>query len=145
MSEKIKEFLSKVHSTKNDLPIYATIIVRPGKKVVDIKIKKEEANILKIIAHEEKSKKSKKSTGWFVHSFHIPIKNIGLAPDAKNKEILANLSNPVRIPNKPTRTFVEDILRKYINILPDKKKHYFKTERYKKKKVMQTGVKLKGF
>jgi hypothetical protein len=139
MSEKIKEFLKKVHDTKNNLPIYATIIVRPGKKIVDVKIKKEEANILRIIAHEEKS------TGWFIHSFHIPIKNIGLTPDAKNKEILANLSNPTRIPNKTTRAFVEDILRNYINILPDKKKHYFKTERYKKKKEMQTGVKLKGF
>ena len=139
MSEKLKEFLAKVHSTKNDIPIYATIIVRPGKKLVDIKIKKEEANILRVIAHEEKT------TGWFVHSFHIPIKNIGLAPDAKNKEILANLSNPNKIPNKTTKIFVEDILRKYINILPDKKKHYFMTERYKKKKVMQTGVKLKGF
>jgi len=139
MSEKLKEFLKKIHSDKNDIPIYASIIVRPGKKVVDIKIKKEEANILRVIVHEEKS------TGWFVHSFHIPIKNIGLSPDAKNKEILANLSNPNRIANKATKTFVEDILRKYINILPDKKKHYFVTERYKKKKVMQTGVKLKGF
>ena len=144
MSEKLKEFLKKIHDSKNNLPIYATIIVRPGKKVVDIKIKKEEANILRVIVHEEKRKKEK-STGWFVHSFHIPIKNIGLPPNAKNKEILAILSNPNKIPNKTTRTFVEDILRKYINILPDKKKHYFMTERYKKKKVMQTGVKLKGF
>ena len=139
MSEKLKEFLKKIHDTKNNLPIYATIIVRPGKKVVDIKIKKEEANILRVIVHEEKS------TGWFIHSFHIPIKNIGLTPNAKNKEILANLSNPNKIPNKTTRNFVEDILRKYINILPDKKKHYFMTERYKKKKEKQTGVKLKGF
>ena len=139
MSEKIKEFLKKIHNSKNKLPAYITIIVRPGKKVVDIKIKKEEANILKVICHEEKI------AGWFVHSFHIPIKNIGLAPDAKDKDILANLSNPARIPNKTTRAFVEDVLRKYINILPEKKKHYFKTERYKKKKEMQTGVKLKGF
>ena len=144
MSEKLKEFLKKIHDPKNNLPIYATIIVRPGKKVVDIKIKKEEANILRVIVHEEKRKKEK-STGWFVHSFHIPIKNIGLPPNAKNKEILAILSNPNKIPNKTTKIFVEDILRKYINILPDKKKHYFMTERYKKKKVMQTGVKLKGF
>ena len=139
MSEKIKEFLKKIHDSKNKLPAYLTIIVRPGKKVVDIKIKKEEANILKVICHEEKT------AGWFVHSFHIPIKNIGLAPDAKDKDILANLSNPTRIPHKTTRAFVEDILRKYINMLPEKKKHYFKTERYKKKKEMQTGVKLKGF
>jgi len=139
MSEKLKEFLKKIHSKKNNLPIYATIIVRPGKKVVDMKIKKEEANILRVIVHEEKS------SGWFVHSFHIPIKNIGLSPGAKDKDILAHLSNPNRIANKKTKTFVEDILRKYINILPDKKKHYFVTERYKKKKEMQTGVKLKGF
>ncbi|MBY9015884.1 MAG: hypothetical protein KGD68_09365 [Candidatus Lokiarchaeota archaeon] len=139
MSEKLKEFLKKIHDPKNNLPIYATIIVRPGKKIVDLKIKKEEANILRVIAHEEKT------AGWFIHSFHIPIKNIGLAPDAKNKEILSNLSNPIKIPNKTTKLFVEDILRKYINILPDKKKHYFMTERYKKKKEMQTGVKLKGF
>jgi len=53
MSEKLKEFLKKIHDSKNNLPIYATIIVRPGKKVVDIKIKKEEANILRVIVHEE--------------------------------------------------------------------------------------------
>ena len=40
MSEKIKEFLKKVHDSKNNLPIYATIIVRPGKKVVDITLLK---------------------------------------------------------------------------------------------------------
>ncbi len=139
MSDKLDEFLKKIHDPKNNLPLYITIIVRPGKKLIDFKIKKEEANILRVIAHEEKS------TGYFIHSFHIPIKNIGLTPDSKDKEILANLSNPIKIPNKATKAFVEDILRKYINILPEKKKHYFKTERYKKKKEFQTGVKLKGF
>ena len=139
MADKLDEFLKKIHDSKNNLPLYITIIVRPGKKLVDFKIKKEEANILRVIAHEEKT------TGYFIHSFHIPIKNIGLTPAAKDKEILAVLSNPIRIPNKPTKAFVEDILRKYLNILPEKKKHYFKTERYKKKKEFQTGVKLKGF
>ena len=139
MSDQLNEFLKKIHGSKSKLPAYLTIIVRPGKKLVAIKIKKEEANILKVIAHEEKS------TGYFTHSFHIPIKNIGLPPDSKDKEILANLSNPNRIPNKATKAFVEDILRKYLDILPEKKKHYFKTERYKKKKEFQTGVKLKGF
>ncbi|TKJ25380.1 MAG: hypothetical protein CEE42_07875 [Promethearchaeota archaeon Loki_b31] len=144
MNDKLKEFLKKIHDPKNNLPIYATIIVRPGKNILDFKIKKEEVNILKIIAHEEKKKKEK-STGWFTHSFHIPIKNLGLSADSKNKDILANLSNPNQISNKPTKAYVEDILRKYIDILPEKKKHYFKTQRYKKKKEMQTGVKLKGF
>jgi len=139
MTDKLDEFLKKIHNPKNELPLYITIIVRPGKKLIDIKVKKEEANILRVIAHEEKT------AGYFVHSFHIPIKNIGLTPDSKDKEILGNLSNPVRIPNKATKSFVEDILRKYINILPEKKKHYFKTERYKKKKEFQTGAKLKGF
>ncbi|GAH17968.1 unnamed protein product, partial [marine sediment metagenome] len=53
--------------------------------------------------------------------------------------------NPIKIPNKETKAFVEDILRKYYDILPEKKRYYFKTERYKKKKEFQTGVKLKGF
>lgn len=144
MNDNLKEFLKKIHDPKNNLPIYATIIVRPGKNILDIKIKKEEVNILKIIAHEEKKKKEK-STGWFTHSFHIPIKNLGLSADSKNKEILAHLSNPNKIPNKATKAYVDDILRKYIDILPEKKKHYFKTQRYKKKKEIQTGVKLKGF
>ncbi len=139
MSDQLKEFLKKIHDSKNNLPAYLTIIVRPGKKLVEIKIKKEVVNILRVIAHEEKSK------GYFVHSFHIPLKNIGLTSDAKDKEILAILSNPIKIPNKATKAFVEDILRKYINILPEKKRYYFKTERYKKKKEFQTGVKLKGF
>ena len=139
MSDQLKEFLKKIHDSKNNLPAYLTIIVRPGKKLVEIKIKKEVVNILRVIAHEEKSK------GYFVHSFHIPLKNIGLTTDAKDKEILAILSNPIKIPNKATKAFVEDILRKYIDILPEKKRHYFKTKRYKKKKEFQTGVKLKGF
>lgn len=139
MANKLDDLLKKLHDPKNKLPLYITIIVRPGKKVLDFKIKKEEANILRVIAHEEKT------TGYFIHSFHIPIKNLGLSPDSKDKEILSFLSNPFKIPNKTTKTFVEDILRKYINILPEKKKHFFKTERYKKKKEFQTGVKLKGF
>ncbi|MHA1105633.1 MAG: hypothetical protein ACTSPN_07900 [Promethearchaeota archaeon] len=139
MSDRLKEFYKKLHSSKNDIPLYATIIVRPGKKILDFKIKKEAANILRVIAHDEKK------VGWFVHSFHIPIKNLGLSPDSKDQEILHNLTNPYKIPNKPTKDFVEGILRKYIDILPEKGRNYFKTQRYKKKKEMQTGVKLKGF
>jgi hypothetical protein len=140
MSDKLKEFYKKVHDPKNDkIPIYASIIVRPGKKLADFKIKREEENILRVIAHEEKGK------GWFIHSFHIPLKNLGLSDDAKDKEILSYLSDPNKIPNKVTKSFVEDILRKYIAILPEKKRYFFKTERFKKKKEFQTGVKLKGF
>ena len=91
MADKLDQFLKKIHDPKNKLPLYITIIVRPGKKLVDVKIKKEEANILRVIAHEEKS------SGYFIHSFHIPIKNLGLTPDSKDKEILAILSNPIRI------------------------------------------------
>jgi hypothetical protein len=139
MTDKLKEFYKKIHDSKNKIPIYASIIVRPGKKLVDIKIKKEEDNILRIIAHEEKGK------GWFLHSFHIPIKNLGLSEDTKDKEILSVLTDPSKIPYKTTKTVIEDILRKYIEILPEKKRYFFKTERFKKKKEFQTGVKLKGF
>lgn len=139
MTDKLKEFYKKIHDQKNKIPMYASIIVRPGKKLVDIKIKKEEDNILRVIAHEEKGK------GWFVHSFHIPIKNLGLSDDAKDKEILSVLTDPSKIPYKTTKTVTEDILRKYIEILPEKKRYFFKTERFKKKKEFQTGVKLKGF
>ncbi len=140
MSEQLKEFYKKIHNSKNDIPEYASIIVRPGKKLLDIKIKKEVSNILKIIGHEEQRK------GYFLHSVHIPLKNLGLTADAKNKEILPYFDEPRNITrDKATREFVEEIIRKYINILPDKKKHFFKTERFKKKKDMQTGVKLKGF
>lgn len=139
MSERLKEFYKKIHNPKNDIPIYATILVRSARKLLDIKIRKEPENIFRVIAHDEKK------TGMFIHSFHIPIKNLGLSPGSKDKEILAHLSNPSKIPNKTTKEFVEDILRKYINILPEKKRYYFKTERFKKKKEFQTGVKLKGF
>ena len=139
MTDKLKEFYKKIHDSKNKIPIYASIIVRPGKKLVDIKIKKEEDNILRVIAHEEKGK------GWFVHSFHIPIKNLGLSEDAKDKEISSVLTDPSKIPYKTTKTVIEEILRKYIEILPEKKRYFFKTERFKKKKDFQTGVKLKGF
>lgn len=139
MSEKLKEFLKKIHDSKNQIPDYISIIVRPGKKILGIKIKKETNNILRLIVHDEKV------AGWFIHSFHIPLKNLGLSSDSKDKEILDYLTNPSKIPQKETKEYVEDILRKYIEILPEKKKHYFKTKRFKKKKEIQTGMKLKGF
>ena len=140
MSEQIKEFYKKIHNSKNDIPEYASIVIRPGKKLIEIKIKKDTSNILKIIAHEEKT------PGWFLHSVHIPLKNLGLASDAKNKEILTYFDEPRNITrDKTTREFVEELLRKYISILPDKKNHFFNTERYKKKKEFRTGVQMKGF
>ena len=139
-AKKLDDFLKKIHNKKNKIPEYATIIVRPGKKLLDIKIKKENANILKVIAHEEKF------SGWFLHSVHIPLKNLGLSYNSKDKEILDILSEPNRITgSKPTKEYIEDILRKYVDILPEKKKHFFKTERYKKKKEYRTGAQLKGF
>ncbi len=140
MSERLKTYLKKIHSHKNKIPEYATIIIRPGKRILDFKIKKEAANILKVIAHDEKK------SGWFLHSIHIPIKNLGLPPDSKDKEILEFLSMPNKITSsKPTRVYIEEIKRKYLDILPEKKKHYFKTERFKKKKDIKTGTQLKGF
>ncbi|GAG85862.1 unnamed protein product [marine sediment metagenome] len=71
---------------------------------------------------------------------------MGLSYNSKDKEILEILSEPNKITgSKPTKEYVEDILRKYIDILPEKKKHFFKTERYKKKKEYRTGAQLKGF
>ena len=137
--KKLDEFLKKIHDSKSNIPEYASIIIKPGKKVVDIKIKKETENILKVIVHEEKK------SGWFLHSVHIPLKNLGLTYDSKDKEILGYLSEPSKIRNKPTKDYVEKILRKYIDILPEKKKHFFKTERFRKKKEFKTGAQLKGF
>ena len=88
------------------------------------------------------------------NGFEIPVLGIGTygmggdkdsADYSKDKDILSQLVNPIRIPNKETRSFVEDILHKYIDILPDKGSQFFKTQRFKKKKEIQTGVKLKGF
>ncbi len=66
MNDNLKEFLKKIHDPKNNLPLYATIIVRPGKNILDFKIKKEGVNILKIIAHEEKKKKEKVQAGLLI-------------------------------------------------------------------------------
>ncbi len=140
MSKKLEEFLKKIHDPKSKIPVYATIIIKPGKKLLDFKIKKEEANILKVIAHEEKK------TGWFLHSVHIPLKNLGLSYESKDKEILEYLSDPNKITSsRPTKEYIEDLLRKYLDILPEKKKHYFRTERFKKKKEFRTGAQMKGF
>ncbi|MFX0002610.1 MAG: hypothetical protein ACFFCY_05800 [Promethearchaeota archaeon] len=140
MSKRLDSFYKKIHNPKNKIPEYITIIIRPGKKLIDFKIKKEEANILKVMAHDQKS------SGWFLHSVHIPLKNLGLSYDSKDKEILEFLSQPSKITSsKPTKDYVENLLRKYVEILPEKKKHFFKTERYKKKKEFKTGTQLKGF
>ncbi|MHA1932919.1 MAG: hypothetical protein ACW96X_10285 [Promethearchaeota archaeon] len=137
--KKLDEFLKKIHDPKSKIPVYASIIIKPGKKVLDIKIKKEPENILKVIAHEENQ------TGWFLHSVHIPLKNLGFNHGSKDKEIIEHLSEPYKIKNKLTKDYVEKILRKYLSILPEKKKHFFKTERFRKKKDFKTGAQLKGF
>ena len=130
MSKRLENFYKKIHNQRNQIPEYVSIIIRPGKKLIDVKIKKENVNILKVMAHD------KKTSGWFLHSIHIPLKNLGLSYNAKNKEILEYLSQPNKITSsKPTKDYVENILRKYIEILPEKKKHFFKTERFKKKSL----------
>lgn len=139
-NERLKEFMRKVHDPKNKIPIYATIIVRPGKNILDFKIKKDDNNILKITAHDDKQK------GWFLHSYHIPIKNLGLNDEAKNKEILPYLNDPNLITgDKRTKALIEEILRKYIEVIAERKKHFFRTERFKKKKDYRMGTQPKAF
>ena len=140
MSDRLKEFLKKIHDSKNKIPEYVSIIVRPGKHIMDFKIKKESSNILKIIVHEESRK------GWFLHSYHIPLKNFGLSEDAKNKEILPYLNEPRMITSdKTTKELIEELLRKYIEVLSERKSHFFRTERFKKKKELRVGTQVKGF
>ena len=140
MNKRLKEFFKKIHDSKNTLPVYATIMIRPGKNIMDFKIKKEESNILKIIAHESDRK------GWFLHSYHVPLQNIGLSENSNNKEILEILNNPREITSdKATKDLMEEILRKYTEVLSERKKHYFRTKRFKKKKEFKTGTQLKGF
>ncbi len=139
MNERLKEFLKKIHNPKNMIPLYISITIRPGKKVIDFKIKKEAANILKIMVHEDSKK------GWFLSSIHIPVKNLGVSPELKNKEYLPILNTPSKIPQKETRGLMEEMVRKYLEILPEKKTHFFRTERFKKKKEFKIGAQKKGF
>ena len=140
MNERLKEFFKKIHDKKNKIPEYVSIIIRPGGKILDFKIKKMDSNILKIMAHDDKQK------GWFLHSYHIPIRNLGLDEDEKNKEILPYLNDPSLITaDKPTQDLVEEIIRKYVEVLAERKKHYFRTERFKRKKEFRTGTQMKGF
>jgi hypothetical protein len=138
-NERLKEFYKKIHNPKNNIPQYISISIRPGKKLLDFKIKKEGSNILKIMAHDEKVQ------GWFLHSYHIPIKNFGLTPDNKNKDFIPLLNNPSQIPNKETKSMMEEIIRKFLEVLPERKQYYFTTERFKKKKQYQMGAQKKGF
>jgi len=140
MNDRLKEFFKKIHNPKNSIPEYLTIVIRPGKNIMDFKIKKEKSILLKIIAHQEDRK------GWFLHSYHIPIENLGLHDDAKNKEILPYLNEPRMITSdKATKDLLEEILRKFIEVLSERKNHFFRTERFKKKKEMRVGTQLKGF
>ncbi|MFO7796781.1 MAG: hypothetical protein ACQERB_11525 [Promethearchaeati archaeon] len=142
MSDKYSELLDKIHDKKGKIPVYLTITIRTGKKkdILDIKIKKEKSNILKVLAHEKDQK------GWYLHSYHIPLKNLGLPEDAKNKEILPYLTKPETIlSDKYTKELIQEILQKYIEIHAERKKHFFRTERFKVKKDFSMGTKKKGF
>ncbi len=142
MSEKYKEFLKKIHNNKkSNIPEYITITIRIGKKkdLVDIKIRKEDSNILKVMGHEAQGK------GWFLSSVHIPLKNLGLPENAKNKEILPYLTDPEKImSDKPTKNYIIELLKKYLEIQAESKNHFFKTERFKVKKQFSTAGKVKS-
>jgi len=142
MSEKYKEFLKKVHDKKNDIPEYISIQIRSAKKsnLIDIKIRKLESNILKIMAHEQEKK------GWLLHSYHIPLKNLGLPDDAKNKEILSYLNQPEKImTDKASRDLIQELIQKYVEIHTERKNHYFRTERFSVQKDYSGGRKMKAF
>ena len=106
---------------------------------MDIKIRKEDSNILKVMGHEAEGK------GWFLSSVHIPLKNLGLSDNAKNKNILPYLNNPEKImSDKFTKNYLTELLKKYLEILAESKNHYFRTERYKVKKQFSTTGKVKS-
>lgn len=140
--DKYKEFIDKIHSSKNDIPEYISIIIREGKKkdIIDVKIRKLDSNILKILAHEQEKK------GWYTHSYHIPLKNLGLPEDAKNKHILPYLNHPAKIMrDEATKKTVKELIEKYVEIISERKKHFFHTARYKVKKDYSGGRKMKAF
>jgi hypothetical protein len=138
--DKLKEFLSKITDAKNELPYYLNILVKSGKKVLDYKIKKLPSKILKVTAHEE-------GGGWFVRSYHIPIDNLNISLDTKKKEVLRMLNDPRQIFDKDTKEVLDEITRKYEEILQGSGtgKFNFKTSRFKKKKDWKMGVQKKGF
>ncbi|TFF87592.1 MAG: hypothetical protein EU550_02945 [Promethearchaeota archaeon] len=140
MADKLKEFLKKIHNSRNQIPEYISISIKEGKKIIDMKIRKEKSKILKVTAHEKEKK------GWYLHSIHIPIKNLGLPEDSKNKEILPYLNNPNQVlRDRYTQEVLEDMNRKYGEIRAERKKHYFRTERFRVKRELNTGTKLKSF
>ena len=140
MSDKLKEFMVKITDPKNEIPYYLNILVKSGKKLFDIKIKKLSSNILKLTGHEEKG-------GWFVRSYHIPLDNLGLTLNSKKKEVLRLLNDPKQVFNRDTREVLEEILRRYEEILQGSGigKFNFKTSRFRKKKDWKMGVQKKGF
>ena len=81
-----------------------------------------------------------------MHSYHIPIKNLGISEDSNNKTIVDVLNDPRKITrDKPTKELMEDIHRKFHDVISERKAHFFRTERFKKKKEFKTGTQMKGF
>lgn len=140
--DKYEEFVDRIHDKKNEIPEYISIIIREGKKkeIIDVKIRKLESKVIKILVHEQEKK------GWYAHSYHIPLKNLGLPEDAKNKQILPYLNHPAKImSDKATQGIVKELIEKYVEVISERKKHFFHTARYKVKKDYSGGRKMKAF
>jgi hypothetical protein len=131
-AEKQLKKLIKARTKGKEEPVYIFIKVREAKDVADLMIKDSENGIIELRVHSTNDKYPKRYT----HGYLIDVKNLRLNyKDIKSKEqILDFLLNPNKIVHSATKQIISKLDKDFGGIIPDGKKLFFKTERFKKKK-----------
>ncbi len=122
----------KVRTKGKEEPICVFIKIREAKDVVDLKIKDTENGIVELRVHSTNEHYPK----WYTHAYLLDLKNLRLKyKEIKNaRQVQDVLINPGRIVHPATKQLLTKLDKDYGGIIPDGKKLFWKTEKFKKSK-----------
>ncbi|WP_371802137.1 hypothetical protein [Candidatus Lokiarchaeum ossiferum] len=129
--QQLKKYV-KARTKGKEEPICVFIKIREAKDVVDLKIKDTENGIVELRVSSTNEHYPK----WYTHGYLIDLKNLRLNyKEIKNSlEVQDVLLNPAKLVHAATKQLLTKLDKDYGGILPDGKKLFWKTEKFKKSK-----------
>lgn len=122
----------KARTKGKEEPICVFIKIREAKEITDLKIKDSGNGLIELRVHTQNEHYPKAYT----HGYLIDLKNLRLNyKEIKNSlQVQEVLLNPARLVHSATKQLLTKLDKDFGGILPDGKKLFWKTEKFKKSK-----------
>ncbi|MHA1584907.1 MAG: hypothetical protein ACTSVU_07860 [Promethearchaeota archaeon] len=130
MSEELKRII-KIRTKGKEEPVCVFVKIREAKDIVDVRIKTEDG-ITTLRVHSTNEHLPK----WYLHGYLIDLKNLRLnyKDVKKSSQVQEVLLNPSKVVHPATKKLLVSFERDFGGVIPDGKKLFWKTQKFKKYK-----------